>query len=125
MVRYATNRRHAANPRRRCGSATEAIPLLLALPIIALVALRTTSPLKAGGMRERILTFTACALIIGIGSVAWWAHRPSLYGHDHVVAERAAPFAGTMTTLINEQHAQSDLNELRGDLGNEGARNGP
>jgi hypothetical protein len=93
---------------------TEAVPLLLGLPVLALSATRTPS-LGSRPYRRVLVLTAALVLVVGAVAVASWAHRPTTIGTDHITTENVPDFAGPMTSAVNLAHVHSDLNELRHD----------
>ena len=94
---------------------TEAMPLLLALPVISFAATSGAAMLPSPRWTTALAAVTAVALVCGIGGVVAWAQRPVVHGHDQVVAERVAQLTGPSTTTHARDQVRADTTELRDD----------
>ncbi len=93
---------------------TEAMPLLLVLPLLAAGAWPSTIRRRLPTpVRRSLVGGTAAALVVGVIAVSSWAHSPFLRPHDRVTADRFAGFAGTMVSAVNEGHVRYDVMVLR------------
>ena len=94
---------------------TEAVPLLLALPVIGYAAIRQPADAHSP-WRARIMSGgIAVALVASMFGVVSWARRPSASPRNGLVAEQASPVAGLVTTKRLAAQTHADLTELRSD----------
>jgi len=94
---------------------SEAVPLILALPLIAYAATRQTA-IADSRWRARIMSGgIAVAIVVSTIGVVSWARRPSAAPRNQLVSEQASPVAGLVTTKRLADQTHADLTELRSD----------
>jgi hypothetical protein len=94
---------------------TEAFPLLLAVPIIAIATTRRTVIADSRWPARVVSGAIAMTLAAGMIGVVSWAHRPATAVRSGLVAEQASPVAGLLTTRSLAAQTHADLAELRRD----------
>jgi glycosyltransferase involved in cell wall biosynthesis/4-amino-4-deoxy-L-arabinose transferase-like glycosyltransferase len=94
---------------------TEAVPLLLALPVVAYASTRCRSVAHSRWPARVVSAGTAAVLVAGLIAVVSWAHRPATGGRNGLAAEQASPVAGLVITKQLATQTRADLAELRSD----------
>jgi hypothetical protein len=94
---------------------SEAVPLLLALPVIGFGAMRRIAPNHSRWRARVVSAATIVSLAACLIAVASWARRPSAAPRNGLVSEQASPVAGLVTTRSLATQTNADLAELRSD----------
>jgi glycosyltransferase involved in cell wall biosynthesis len=94
---------------------TEAIPLLLALPVAAYATTRRIRFAHSRWPARVVSAGIAAVLVAGLMGVVSWARRPAAVPRNGLVAEQAGPVAGLVITKQVATQTRADLTELRRD----------
>jgi glycosyltransferase involved in cell wall biosynthesis/4-amino-4-deoxy-L-arabinose transferase-like glycosyltransferase len=94
---------------------TEAVPLLLALPVVGYATTRRIAVAHSRWPARVLSAGIAAVLVAGLIGVVSWARRPAAAPRNGLVAEQASPVAGLVTTKQLATQTRADLAELRSD----------
>ena len=94
---------------------TEAVPLLLALPIMGYATTRWNAVAHPRWPARVLSAGVSAVLVAGLIGVVSWARRPPADTRNGLVAEQASPVAGLVITKSLATQTRADLAELRSD----------